>query len=331
MPLAFPPVRQVAVTARLEEPQQAALASVLSDVAELVYVTDESTPQRRRAIQAADALITWHPERELGDDLDCLADVGLVQLISAGVDHLPFDRIPAEARIAANAGAYADPMAEHALAMILALAKWLVPRHEALHRGEFPRDPTTRLAGSTVAILGYGGFGRAVARLLRPFDVTIAAINTSGQTDDDVAFCGTLDDLEEVLGRAGVVVVALPLTKRTRGLLGEQELRWLRPDVILVNLARGPIVDQGALYRFLRVHPEARAGIDAWWDEPRDDEEFRLDHPLFELPNFLGSPHNSALAEGALADGARHAAENVRRHLEGGEVRGLVHPGDYVD
>ena len=127
-----------------------------------------------------------------------------------------------------------------------------------------------------------------------------------------------------MLRSADVVVVTLPLTTATRGLIGARELGWMRSDAILVNVARGAIVDEAALYRHLVENPCFSAGLDVWWDEPFPDDRLRVGHPFLELPNFLGSPHNSGIVPGWLEIGLRRAAENVRRYLLGEPVVGVV-------
>jgi phosphoglycerate dehydrogenase-like enzyme len=95
----------------------------------------------------------------------------------------------------------------------------------------------------------------------------------------------------------------------------------MKPAAILVNVGRAAIVDERALYGHLRDHPDFCAGIDTWWHEPGPGSGFSTGYPFFDLPNLLGSPHNSGVTDGALQVGARVAAENVRRFLSGGVAR----------
>ncbi len=128
-----------------------------------------------------------------------------------------------------------------------------------------------------------------------------------------------------------MLVITLPLTRSTRGLIGRRELELMKHDAILINPARAAIVDEDALYEHLREHPSFSAGIDVWWQEPRRHGSFATRRPFFELPNLLGSPHNSAITRGTLASAARDAAENVRRFLRGEPPRNLVDRSEYAD
>jgi phosphoglycerate dehydrogenase-like enzyme len=223
-------------------------------------------------------------------------------------------------------------MAEHAVAMALALLKRLPQHHTELARGVWDQASVNRpVRGAVCGILGFGGIGKATGRLLRALGARVHAVNTSGRTDEPVEFVGTLDDLDAVLEAADVLVIALPLTRRTRGLIGRRELGLLKPGAVLVNVARGAIVDQAALYDHLHGHPEFSAGIDAWWTEPFGSGEFRVDHPFFELPNLLGSPHNSALVPGVMEEATARAAANVVRFLRGDTVTGVVRVEDYLE
>ena len=134
-----------------------------------------------------------------------------------------------------------------------------------------------------------------------------------------------------MLAAADVLVIALPLTNATRGLIGGRELSLMKSAAILVNVGRAAIVDERARYEHLRSQPDFCAGIDAWWHEPGPGSEFSTRYPFFELPNLLGSPHNSGVTDGALNVGVRQAAENVRRFLAGEAVIGVARPGDYLE
>jgi glycerate dehydrogenase len=308
------------------------LAELFGDAARAVSVADLPDPERDRTLRAADALLVWNWRRELPPAETETLRPRFVQLLSAGADHLPFDQLPPDVVVASNVGAYAEPMAEHAVAMALALLKRLPQHHAELAAGVWDQASVNRsVRGAICGILGFGGIGKATGRLLGALGARIHAINTSGRTDEPVEFVGTLDDLETVLGAADVLVVALPLTRRTRGLLGARELRLLQPDAVLVNVARGAIVDQAALYEHLRTHPACSAGIDAWWVEPFGAGEFRVEHPFFELPNVLGSPHNSALVPGIMERATARAAANIVRFLRGEAVTGVVRVEDYVE
>jgi phosphoglycerate dehydrogenase-like enzyme len=320
----------IVVTYEPGETGRALLTEMLGPLASLTFLRDLSEAERESKLSVAEVLLSWHPLRELRpEEWDAIGSVRLIQLISAGADHVPFANLPVGATLASNAGAYAEPMAEHVLAMALALAKRLVVEHENLAHGEFNQGVQNQaLRGATCGILGFGGIGQATACLMQAIGMKIFALNRSGRTQKTVDFIGTLDDLERVLRVSDVVVVALPLTATTRGLIGGKELGWMKPDVILINVARGAIIDEEALYEHLKSRRGFRAGIDAWWVEPFLHGGFRLDHPFLELPNVLGSPHNSAMVPGVMIEGLRRAGENVRRYLSGKPLTGIVRPED---
>jgi phosphoglycerate dehydrogenase-like enzyme len=324
--------RLVVVSYPADQDYVLANAELLGGDAELVYTYALDDAERRRALRRADALIAWDLAAEVpAGALRDAAGLRFVQLLSAGVDAVDFRAVPDRLAVASNAGAYAGPMAEHVLAMALSLAKRLPQRHAALAAGRFDKwAPTQVLDGAVCAILGFGGTGSSIARLMTAFGARIHAINRSGQTSEPVEFVGTLADLDRVLAAADVLVISLPLTRVTRGLLGGRELALMKPTAILVNVARGPIIDQAALYQHLREHPQFSAGIDTWWHEPAAGEPFTTEYPFFDLPNLLGSPHNSSIVPGTMLSAARVAAENVRRYLRGEAVAGLVRRADYV-
>jgi glycerate dehydrogenase len=328
----MPTSATVVVTYGASDEIRRAIAGALASAAQVVFLTDLSAEARGQALEVADAMLVWNPSVELHpEEFPLLRRMGLIQLVSAGAEHVPFDRLPAGVPVASNVGAYAGPMAEHVLAMALALAKRLPQQHAKLARGEFDQATLTKaIRGSVVGILGFGGIGHACSDLFEALGARIHALNRSGRTDRSVEFAGTLEDLDRVLAAADVLVISIPLTRATRGLIGRRELELMKPDAILVNVARGAIIDEEALYEHLRDHPEFSAGIEAWWDEPHEGEPFRTAFPFFDLPNLLGSPHNSALTPGSLVEASSAAAANVARHLRSEPIAGLVRTEDYV-
>jgi len=327
--------RLVAVSYPVDDEFTRINAEVLDGEAGVAFLPGLGEGERREILRQADALIGLHLSRELpaGAWPDA-PRLRFVQLLSAGADGIDFAAIPGQVTLASNVGAYAEPIAEHVMAMTLALARRLRQRHAGLARGEFNQaDPLLTLNGAVCAILGFGGIGRATARLMRAFGARIYAVNSSGRTGEPVDFAGTLAGLDQVLAAADVLVIALPLTTATRGLIGARELALMKDTAILVIVSRAAIVDERALYEHLGGHPAFGAGIDAWWHEPGAEgpgSGFTTGYPFLDLPNVIGSPHNSGIVPGVLPSAARQAALNVRRYLRGEAVTGVVNRADYA-
>ncbi len=325
------PKPHIVVTYRVREEKRSLLRSIFSREGKVSFLSDQPTGLREQTLIDATVLLAWNLAKELGpSELSLLKNVRLIQLLSAGADSVPYRGLRDDIVVASNVGAYAEPMAEHVLAMMLALEKNLFREHKKLIQGEFNQSKLNRmLRGSVCGILGFGGIGRATARLLRGLGVRIQAINSSGKTEEQVEFVGTLSDLHKVLSSSDMVVISLPLTRATRGLIGKRELGWMKPDATLINVARGEIIDEASLYAHLVGHPDFKAGIDVWWIEPFTHGEFRTSYPLLTLPNLIGSPHNSAMVPGINDEGTRRAAENVTKFLHGEPIVGTVRRGEY--
>jgi phosphoglycerate dehydrogenase-like enzyme len=203
----------------------------------------------------------------------------------------------------------AGPAAELAVALLLAAAKFVVPTDRSLRAGDWsPRyrpNPSIRLEGRCVLILGYGAIGQRVARMCRGLGMRVIGVRrrpelTHPDCPDPVY---PPDSLRQLLPEAHAVAVCLPLTEKTEGLIGERELQLLPPKAILVNVARGPIVDERALFEALRADRLAAAGIDVWYNYPRAEEDRASTtpsaYPFAELDNVVMSPHRG----GALGKG----------------------------
>ncbi len=324
-------MKNILVTYKANEKEKEFYKSFFQDQVISFLEDDTETDKKEKKLLESEIIIAWNPTRELEMfDKSLFRNFHLIQLLSAGYDHLKFEMFPDSCVIAANQGAFASPMAEHTVALILSLAKKLRLYHNRMAEGKFEqmKSITRQIKGATLGIIGFGSIGKEVAKLMRGFDVKIMALNTSGKTTEEVDFIGTLKDLDYLLSHADFVVISIPLTDETEGLIGKRELELMKNDAILINVARGPIIKEKDLYEHLKSHPDFSAGIDTWWIEPFKFGQFKINYPFFELPNLLGSPHNSSLVENIMIEGARKAAENVKRFLNDEEIKGIVKTKD---
>jgi phosphoglycerate dehydrogenase-like enzyme len=306
---------------------------ILEDLAQVHYLQEESGSNRSRLLKAADIVISLSfSQKEIhSEEIPLLQDTRFIQLVYAGADNIPFEHIPAGIILASNVGAFAGPIAEHVLALTLALAKKLVPKNKLLQDGKFDRTGFNQeIRGCICGLVGFGGNGQKIAAAMQAMGLQIYGINRSGRTDAPADFIGTLDDLRKVLEVSDILVLCTPLTRATRDLIGKKELAWMKKDAILINVGRGDVVNQKALYEHLKSHPEFRAGIDTWWSEPVEPGPFKLEFPFFELPNIIGSPHCADHVAGAMPHATRKALENVKNFLLGQEIRGRLCRQDYL-
>ncbi len=324
----------ILVTYEPGEEEKGVYREVLESITHVHYLAAAADNERAELLDGAEVIIALSFSKKEIDhtEISRIKKVGFIQLIYAGADNVPFARIPEDIILASNAGAFAEPIAEHVLALTLALAKNLLPNYKMLCDGRFDRSGFSRkLKDGICGIIGLGGNGRKIARIMQTVGMKVYGINRSGKTEAPVDFMGNVRDLKKVLQAADVVVVTTPLTRETRNLLGQKELDWMKPDAILINVGRGNIIDQQALYAHLKSNPEFRAGIDTWWSEPVTLEDFTLEYPFCELPNFIGSPHIADHVPGSMSHATRLALENVKNYLFGKDIRGVLNPRDYLD
>jgi phosphoglycerate dehydrogenase-like enzyme len=324
---------QIAVTYLANQQERRAIDSVLGDISDILYLPGLKSQERTFVLEKSDVILSRSfAETEITlHDVVQLKSTRLIQLIFAGADKVPFAGIPENIMVASNAGAFANPLAEHVLAMTLCLAKSIMPRHLQLVNGNFNQSGYGKeLRGGICGIIGMGGNGAAIARLMKGVGMLVHGVNRSATSSFPLDFIGAANHMDAVLKRSDVVVLTVPLTRQTRNLIGRHELQLMKPDAILINVARGKVIDQQALYNHLRTTPSFGAGIDTWWSEPGDPQGFKLDYPFFDLPNLVGSPHNADDVPGAMTAATKIAAQSIRDFLEGKAIRGKVNPTDYA-
>ena len=195
------------------------------------------------------------------------------------------------------------PVAEYALALLLAAANAIVLVDRSLRandwRPRYTQTASTLISGKTVLILGYGSIGKALANLMVGFNLTIMATRNSAKlpVNEGLAQIFPANHLHALLPKADFMIVTLPLTPSTKGLIGEKELLLLPPHAVFVNIGRGDIIDQAAMYKILKMRPSMAAGIDVWYNYPQNESERYstppADYPIHELDNIVMSPHRA--------------------------------------
>jgi phosphoglycerate dehydrogenase-like enzyme len=263
----------------------------------------------------AEFLVPGANDTRMYDLLAQMTQLRVIQTLSAGVDWL-LPRAPAGVILCDASGSRDVPVAEWVLAAILASTKMMPELRDCQRERDWQWRQTSELAGRTVLILGYGAIGAAVEARLAPFDVELIRIARSAR-----AGVHSVDELRSLLPLAEIVVVLLPLTPATTGLLDADLLARLRPGALLVNAARGRILESQALLELLRAG-RVRAVLDV-----TDPEPLPAEHPLWNAPGVLITPH---LAGDTIAAERRAFAivgEQVGRYVRDEPLANVVEHG----
>jgi len=306
----------------------AQLAAALAPFDIRVQVTSE----RKDALASlADADILIALAQNWGADCSAAlaaSKVHWVQFLNAGIDSVTRFGLPKRTTATTFGGAGAFIVAEHALQLLLALLRRTPVLLAAQQRGEWAPQPTAStiecLHGQRVAVLGAGPIGRAIAGLVLAFGARPICVARTARRDPNGFDVAAITQIGDVLSQCAAVVVALPLDADTDQLLDAALLAHLPRGAVLVNVSRGRIVVTGALVAALRSGALAGAGLDV-----TDPEPLPKDHPLWQLPNVIITPH---IAWAGAVEERRQAVEavvldNMRRYLAGEALLHVAHAG----
>jgi phosphoglycerate dehydrogenase-like enzyme len=267
-----------------------ALRTAVADRRPDLAVAVARTPaESRRLIPDVEILLSSFLDPALLAEADSLR---WIQALSAGVDTLAVDEDRLRERgivLTSAAGAHAQPIAEQVLAYLLTFARRLDRAFAAERRGAWERYTGGELAGETLGIVGVGSIGRRTAEIASAVGMDV--VGTKRDASEEIDAVDRLHppgELEAVLVEAGYVLVSCPLTEATRGLLGRAEIGAMRDDAVLVNVARGEIVDEAALIEALQQRTIRGAALDVFETEP-----LPADSPLWDLSNVVVTPHNA--------------------------------------
>ena len=272
---------------------------------ELFFQQDEREevlkPEQYEAV-ICNGLFQFHP-------IDEFKNLKMIQLTSAGLDRVPLEMIrQRKIRLCNAEDTYSIPMAEFAVSGILQLYKNSEFFLQNKPERKWEKDRNLReLAGKQVLILGTGNVGQTLAKRLAAFDCCVTGLSRSGKPVPHFNEVSTIDRLDDYLPRTDILVLAIPHTPETEGILNEKRLQLLKEDATIVNVARGKLADEKALIRWLEGHPSGGAVLDVFETEPLSEES-----PLWDLPNVVLSPHNSFVGEG----NAHRLFHIIKKNLE---------------
>jgi len=304
-----------------------------------IYLLDELEEEELdRIAPLIDCVLvqTWWPDALTPERVSRMSRLRFIQSGMAGVNHIPFKHLGKRVMVSSNAGGFSVGVAEFALALMLAAAKRLVKLDYALRTDKFdPADwgrlfrEVVVLKGRTLGILGYGGIGSEVGSLGRALGMNVIAFSRHPSKESGVQVFHGGEGLLRVLGKSDAIVVALPLSKLTIGLIGAAELAAMKTDAILVNVARAEIVEEEALYRHLVKFPQFTYATDVWQIK-RGKETYSSRFPFLKLSNFIGTPHVAGGSAALTGEPGRAAVENLMLFLRGEAPRNVVDPSEYI-
>lgn len=282
--------------------------------------------------QDADALLVSTREAVTRRVLENISNVKVISRYGVGLDNVDLDAAADVGIVVTHYPGYCtSEVADHAMALLLAVNRRIVELDRDLHAGAWSRfgsatggvlrGPIPPLRQLTLGIVGFGRIGQAVADRARPFGLTLLVADPYVGPDVVEANGGKLLPLDELLPRADLVTLHAPLTPETRGMIDARRLAMMKPDASIINTARGPIIDLDALAAHLEQHPQARAALDVVYPEP-----LAADHPLYQLPNVIHTPHSAYYSEQSVVTLRTETFNEAMAVLMGTRPRTVANP-----
>jgi len=321
----------------LGRPGRAESAQLEEVTSDMEVVIGETADDLKEAAPRATAALCWWADRDmLREVLTSAPSLRWVHIMSAGINHLTSPELLEGGAVVTNGkGVFSDSLGEWVVGAILFFAKDF--RRLLRSQAERRWDPfeVTEIAGQTVGIVGYGDIGRAVATRVRPLGMRVFGLTRRGPRSDSGRATERRDDgvagadaAEKIFGPEGLtamieqsdyVVVTAPLTPETRGMIGEAELAAMKPDAVLINIGRGPIVQEGPLVDVLVDKKIKGAALDVFHREPLPD-----DHVLYRLENVLLSPHSADRTPEFLGNAMQLFVQNLDRYRRGEALMNVI-------
>jgi len=290
------------------------------DSASVRFAVDAA--ELERVLGGADALFVWDfRSTDLRDAWHRADRLEWVHVAGAGVDAVLFpDLVESSVTVSSSRGIFGRSIAEYVLGLILLFAKDFHRSFEYQRNRKWVHRETAMLAGKRLLVVGAGPIGRMLARHARCLGMEVSAVaRTARSSDEDFGRVFASEDLDKALPEADYVVIAVPLTAQTEGMFGTAQFERMKRSARLINVGRGRIVDEPALVEALREVQIAGAALDVFWEEPLPQ-----DHPLWDMPQVVISPHMSGDFVGWLGALGELFVDNFQRWRQGDELLNVV-------
>jgi D-3-phosphoglycerate dehydrogenase len=286
----------------------------LGDVTVYTERGAEQETELVRRIGAADIVVSLRAYARFSESvLSACPSVRMLSIWGTGTDNV--DLAACRRRgvtVAHTPGVNAHAVAEHTLALMLAVTRRLPAMDRDVRSGQWPRGLLVQLEGKTLGIIGLGAIGRRVATLAAPFGLRLLAATWGPDAGRAAAVGARHAPIETLLGQSDIVSLHLRLTAETEAVINRKRLALMKPSAFLVNTARGRLVDREALVDALRDGRLAGAALDVFHEEP-----IAASDPLLTLPNVVLTPHNAGMTQEVIDVGLAQTVENVRHFLHG--------------
>jgi phosphoglycerate dehydrogenase-like enzyme len=301
------------------------IQSILGDEAEVVV----SSRDPEAMIKAGGDAVAVASGRVPGEYIRAASNLRMIQAFGAGIDKIDHEAVREhEDIVVCNSHANAAEVSEYTIMLLLAAAKNIIVSDRELRKGDWSRGwggsrPNIEIRGKTCLLIGLGNVASAIAERLKPFGVQLHAVTHTGSSAKTnlVDKISSIKHIERAVRGADFVILALPLTNYSKGLVDERFLSWMKPSSILINISRGPIVDEAALYAALAEGRIGGAALDVWWKYPHKRKGTinppSNDFAFHELDNVVLSPHRAAYSEGIMNEQIRFVGENILRFIRG--------------
>ncbi|HEY4217142.1 MAG TPA: hydroxyacid dehydrogenase [Gemmatimonadaceae bacterium] len=273
----------------------------------------DDEPELIRRIGNAECVVNIRAHARFSERvIDACSNLRMISVWGSGMDHV--DLVACERRgitVANTPGVNAHAVAEHTMALMLAVMRRIPQLDARVRAGEWPRGLSAQLEGKTLGIVGLGAVGSRVADLARAFGMTLL-VTTAGADGGRAEALGARHvPLDELLRESDVITLHLRLNDETKGIIAREQFGLVKPTAYIVNTARGALIDRDALLDALQHERIAGAALDVFNEEPLPAGD-----TLLSLPNVVLTPHNAGVTPEVNAEGLRRAVENVWRFLE---------------